>query len=106
MTNLLSTTEPFITAVDHAAGMNDRWLFLAAFCLLLVGCGRVIWWLVRRLEIVIGDHKQSHLEHQEALTKILGAQNDTALRLAVCLDRNSQAMHDCTDELRRVREGR
>ena len=99
MTNLLSTTEPFLTAVDHAAGMNDRWLFLAAFCLLLVGCGRV-----RRLETVVADHKQSHLGHQEALTKILGAQNDTALKLAVCLDRNSQAMHDCTEELRRVRE--
>jgi hypothetical protein len=25
----------FLKAVDHAAGMNDRWLFLAAFCLLL-----------------------------------------------------------------------
>ena len=35
----------FMQAVDHAAGMNDRWLFLAAFCLLLVGCGLVIFWL-------------------------------------------------------------
>ena len=32
----------FIQAVDHAAGMNDRWLFLAAFCLLLLVCGVVI----------------------------------------------------------------
>ena len=37
----------FIQAVDHAAGMNDRWLFLAAFCLLLLLCGVVIYWLVR-----------------------------------------------------------
>jgi len=40
MTNM-NTTE-FLKAVDHAASMNDRWLFLAAFLLLLVLCGAVI----------------------------------------------------------------
>ena len=35
MTNM--NTGEFLRAVDHAAGMNDRWLFLAAFCLLLLG---------------------------------------------------------------------
>jgi hypothetical protein len=40
MTNV-NTTE-FLHVVDHAAAMNDRWLFLAAFCLLLLGCGAVI----------------------------------------------------------------
>ena len=34
MTNM--TPADFLNAVDHAAGMNDRWLFLAAFCLLLL----------------------------------------------------------------------
>jgi hypothetical protein len=32
MTNM--TPADFLTAVDHAADMNDHWLFLAAFCLL------------------------------------------------------------------------
>ena len=44
MTNMNSET--FRHTVDHVAAMNDRWLFLAAICLLLVGCGVVIYWLV------------------------------------------------------------
>ena len=48
MTNM--SPNEFLKAVDHAAGMNDRWLFLAAFCLLLLGGGIVIYWLVRLSE--------------------------------------------------------
>ena len=33
-------TSEVLQAIDHAVGMNDRWLFLAAFCLLLLGVGR------------------------------------------------------------------
>ena len=29
-------------------------------------------------------------------------QNETALKLVVCLDRNTAALQDCTDELRRA----
>ena len=47
MTNM--NTADFLRVVDHAAGMNDRWLFLAAFCLLLLLCGVVIHWLVKQL---------------------------------------------------------
>ena len=54
MTNM--DTAEFLKVVDHAAGMNDRWLFLAAFCLLLVLCGFVIYWLVKQLQAVIADH--------------------------------------------------
>jgi hypothetical protein len=48
MTN--GNTPEFLRVVDHAAAMNDRWLFLAALCLLLLGCGAVIYWLVRQLQ--------------------------------------------------------
>jgi type VI protein secretion system component VasK len=95
----------FINAVDHAAGMNDRWLFLAAFCLLLVGCGLVIYWLVRQLQAVIADHKELRNEHHAALAEI-AAQNETAMKLAVCLDRNSEALRECAFELRRFQEGK
>ena len=47
----------FLRLVDHAAAMNDRWLFLAAFCLLLLGCGAVIYWLVQQLQSVLAAHK-------------------------------------------------
>ena len=94
----------FIEAVDHAAGMNDRWLFLAAFGLLLVMCGAAIWWLIRQLQTVIADHEALRDEHRAALTQIIEQQNQTALKLAVCLDRNTEAMSECAFELRRFQE--
>ncbi len=95
----------FLNAVDHAAGMNDRWLFLAAFCLLLLLCGLVIYWLVRQLQAVIADHKELRNEHHAALAQIIAAQNETAMKLAVCIDRNSEALRECAFELRRFQEG-
>ena len=99
------TTEDFIKAIDHAAGMNDRWLFLAAFCLLLLLCGAVIYWLVKHLQGVIADHKELRQAHHEALAQIIEKQNETALKLAVCIDRNTEAMRECAFELRRFQEG-
>ena len=103
MNTNMNPTE-FLNAVDHAAGMNERWLFLAAFCLLLVGCGLVIYWLVRQLQDVIEDHKELRNEHHAALAEIIEAQNETSLKLAVCLDRNSEALRECAFELRRFQE--
>lgn len=94
----------FLNAVDHAAGMNDRWLFLAAFCLLLLLCGVVMYWLVKQLQAVISDHKQLREEHHAALAQIIATQNETALKLAVCIDRNTAALQECSFELRRFQE--
>ena len=99
----MNATE-FLKAVDHAAGMNDRWLFLAAFFLLLVGCGAVIYWLVKQLQTVLADHRQLRDEHHAALAQIIEKQNDTTMKLAVCLDRNSEALRECAFELRRFQE--
>ena len=102
MTNV--NTSEFLRVVDHASAMTDRWLFLAALCLLLLGCGAVIYWLVRQLQGVLAAHKFARDAHQVALTQIIATQNETSLKLAVCLDRNTAAMEDCTIELRRSRE--
>jgi len=102
MTNM--NTADFLNAVDHAAGMNDRWLFLAAFCLLLLLCSVVIYWLVKQLQAVIADHKQLRNEHHAALAQIIASQNETALKLAVCLDRNTAALQECSFQLRRFQE--
>jgi type VI protein secretion system component VasK len=101
----MNATE-FIKAVDHAAGMNDRWLFLAAFCLLLLLCGVVIYWLVRQLQSVIADHKELRNEHHGALAQIINTQNETALKLVICIDRNTAALQECSFELRRFQEQR
>ena len=104
MTNMNATE--FLKAVDHASGMNDRWLFLAAFLLLILGCGAVIFWLVKQLQTVIADHKELRESHHTALAQIIEKQNDTTLKLAVCLDRNSEALRECAFELRRFQEGK
>lgn len=96
--------EKLINVVDHAAGMNDRWLFLAAFCLLIVGCGMVIYWLVKQLQGLIADHKALQATHHDSLTHMVTTQNETTLKLAVCIDRNTEAMQDCAFELRRFQE--
>jgi hypothetical protein len=95
----------FLKMVDHADRMDDRWLFLAAFCLLLLVCGIMIYWLVKQLQAVIADHKALRDEHHAALTQIIEKQNETALKLAVCIDRNSYALNECAFELRRFQEG-
>jgi hypothetical protein len=102
MTNM--NASEFLNAVDHAAAMNDRWLFLAAFILLLLGCGVVIYWLVKQLQSVIADHRQLRDTHHDALAQIIEKQNETAMKLAVCLDRNSSALQECAFELRRFQE--
>ena len=85
-------TEKFINVVDHAATMNDRWLFLAAFCLLLLVCGAVIYWLVKQLQGLIADHKNLQITHHKSLAQIIDKQNEMALKLAVCIDRNTEAL--------------
>ena len=96
--------DDFMNAVDHANRMDDRWLFLAAFCLLLLVCGAVIYWLVKQLQTVIADHKSLRDEHHAALTQIIEKQNETTLKLAICIDRNSEALRECAYELRRFQE--
>ena len=41
---------------------------------------------------------------QHALTQIITTQNETAMKLAVCLDRNTAALQECSFELRRFKE--
>jgi hypothetical protein len=103
---LIMNPNDFLKTVDHAAAMNDRWLFLAAFCLLLLVCSGVIYWLVRHLQAVVNDNKVVTDTHTAALEKIIATQNEMALKLAVCIDRNSAALQECSFELRRFQEQR
>ena len=102
MTNVNSSD--FLRVVDHAAAMNDRWLFLAALCLLLLGGGIVTYWLVRQLQVVLADHKELREAHHNALAQIIEKQSETSLKLAVCIDHNTAALNECAFELRRFQE--
>ena len=89
-------------AVDHAAMMSDRWLFLAAITLLILFGLLVIFWLLRQLQALVATHTAIQQEHQQTLRNILAGQNETSLKLAVCLDRNTLALEQCTLELHRI----
>ena len=102
MTNM--NANELLRAVDHAASMNDRWLFLAAFLLLLLGGGIVIYWLVRQLQALLADHKHLSEAHHQAMADIIRNQSETALKLAVCIDHNTAALNECAFELRRFQE--
>ena len=59
---------------------------------------------MRQLQSVIADHKELRNEHHAALAAIIEKQGETTMKLAVCLDRNSEALKDCAFELRRFQE--
>ena len=59
---------------------------------------------MRQLQVVLADHKELREAHHEALAQIIEKQNETALKLAVCIDRNSEALRECAFELRRFQE--
>jgi hypothetical protein len=92
-----------IKAVDHAAGMNDRWLFVAT----LVGLGIFAVWVmryfVRQHERLIADHKQARESYQESLRGVVAEQSGANAKLVVCLDNNTRVLEECRDELRRAR---
>ena len=70
-------------------------------CILSVGLTLAF---LKQLQAVIADHKQLREEHHGALTQIINTQNETTLKLAVCIDRNTAALQECANELHRIRE--
>lgn len=89
--------------VDHAAGMNDRWLFIAS--LLVIGSFGmwVMRYFVKQHERLITDHKHSRDCYQSSLRRVVGEQSAANAKLVVCLDNNTKILEECRDELRRSR---
>src|SRR5262245_65606830 len=65
MTNMNATE--LLRSVDHAAAMNDRWLFLASLMLLGLFGVWVVRYFVKQHERLLDDHKQSRECYQESL---------------------------------------
>ena len=99
---------------DHASQQSDRWLFIAMF-ILFVGC---LFWVARYF---VSKHDQMQVDHrveraslqtelrtdrdkyQTALREVIGQQNQNSQALVVVLERNTDALKSCTDELRLMR---
>ena len=98
MTNM-SPTE-LIKSVDHAAGMDDRWLFIASLVVFGVCAALVMRYFVGQHERLIEDHKQARDSYQESLRNVVAEQSGANAKLIVCLDNNTKVLEECRDELR------
>ena len=88
MTNMNPSV--FVTGVDHAAAMNDRWLFIASLLLLGMFGIWVMRYFVKQHEQLLQDHKESRECYQESLRGVVAEQSATNAKLVVCLDNNSK----------------
>src|SRR5215475_3391418 len=95
------TTEQFLNAVDHAAGMNDRWLFIASLVVIGIFGIWVVRYFVKQHERLLEDHRQSRECYQESLRGVVAEQSATNAKLVLCLESNTKVLGQCRDELRR-----
>ena len=101
MTNM-STIE-LVKAVNHAAGMNDRWLFIASLVVCGVFAVGVMRYFVRQHERLMADHKLARDSYQESLRGVVAEQSAANPKLVTCLDNNTRVLEECRDELRHAR---
>jgi hypothetical protein len=98
----MNTTE-LLKAVDHASGMNDRWLFVASLVAFGIFAAWVMRYFARQHERLIADHVEARESYQESLRGVVAEQSAANARLVVCLDNNTRVLEECRDELRSSR---
>jgi hypothetical protein len=98
MTNM--NVNEFIKAVDHAAGMNDRWLFIASLLVIGIFGVWVVRYFVRQHERLLDAHRQSRECYQESLRGVVAEQSATNAKLVLCLEANTKVLRQCRDALR------
>ena len=92
-----------IKSVDHAAAMDDRWLFIASLVVFGVFAAFVMKYFVQQHERLIEDHKEARNSYQESLRGVVAEQSAANAKLIVCLDNNTKVLEECRDEMRLVR---
>jgi hypothetical protein len=97
MTNMNPTE--LIKSVDHAAAMNDRWLFVASLVAIGLFGVWVMRYFVKQHERLLDDHKESRECYQESLRGVVAEQSATNAKLVICLDNNTKVLEQCRDEL-------
>jgi hypothetical protein len=98
MTNM--NAMELMRSVDHAAAMNDRWLFIASLVLLGIFAIWVMRYFVKEHERLVEDHKRARECYQESLRGVVAEQSAANAKLIVCLDNNTKVLEECRDELR------
>jgi hypothetical protein len=95
-----------IQLTNHAAAMNDRWLFIASLVVFGIFAAWVMRYFVRQHERLIDDHKQARDMYQESLRGVVAEQSAGNAKLIICLDNNTRVLEACRDELRFARRER
>jgi len=101
MTNM--SASEIMKGVDHAAAMNDRWLFIASLVLLGVFTIWLVRFFVKQHERLLDEHRESRECYQESLRGVVAEQSATNAKLVVCLENNTKVLEECRDELRYAR---
>ena len=96
MTNGLAQAD-WTGLVDHAAGMNDRWLFL--FALVVLGGLAVV---VARF--FVRQYERLQAEHQQVLASMMGRQEERQTELVRVVAANTEALRAVSQELRWCKE--
>jgi hypothetical protein len=89
--------------VDHAAAMDDRWLFVASLVVFGMFAWVVMRYFVRQHERLIEDHREARESYTVSLRGVVAEQSSANAKLIVCLDNNTRVLEECRDELRSVR---
>ena len=95
MTNMHSMD--LLQAVDHASGMNDRWLFLLALVVLAGATLAVARYFVKQYE-------RLQAEHHEVMASLMGRQADSQTELVRVVAANTEALRAVSQELRWCKE--
>lgn len=93
-----------IGLVKVLSEQSDRFLFLLALGVLLWFAWKALMHQTARNDALVADLKTEQSKHEQALTGLVEQQQETNNKLVLALDHNTNAMNDCTTELRRCRE--
>jgi uncharacterized membrane-anchored protein YhcB (DUF1043 family) len=96
MTNTLAQAD-WVGVVDRAAGMNDRWMFVAALVLLGLLAAAVARYFVKQYE-------RLQAEHQQVLATLMGRQEERQTELVRVVAANTEALRAVSQELRWCKE--
>src|SRR3954447_5734477 len=91
----------FMKTVDHAAGMNDRWLFIASLVVIGLFGIWVMRYFVKQHERLLADHRQSREVYQKSLQSVVAEQSAANAKLILCLEANTHVLGQCRDALRK-----
>jgi len=96
----MNTTTEFLRTVDHAAAMNDRWLFIASLVVIGMFGVWVMRYFVKQHERLIEDHKKSRECYQSSLRGVVAEQSATNAKLVIVLENNTRVLESCRTALR------